>query len=151
METIHVSAGIGATPAPGKSVVLVPYYSAVEKECDEGLRALGQAGVQVRRASFSAIDLLRCVMLSQALHDGFDSFLFIDSDIGFNAPDALRLLSRPEPVVAGIYMKKNSRDYSAHSPRGSTGSSSAPPRRASIRCSTHRPASCGFVPRSSIG
>ncbi len=92
--------------------MLVPYYSAVEKECDDGLRALGQAGIQVRRASFSAIDLLRSVMLSQALRDGFDSFLFIDADIGFNPPDALKLLARPEPVVAGIYMKKNSRDYS---------------------------------------
>ena len=51
-------------------------------------------------------------MLSHALRDGFENFLFIDSDIGFNPPDALRLLARPEPVVAGIYMKKNSRDYS---------------------------------------
>jgi hypothetical protein len=114
METIDVSAGPQPEPprVPGNPVVLVPYYSAVEKECDEGLRALGRAGVQVRRASFSAIDLLRNVMLSQALRDGFDRILFIDSDIGFDAADALRLLARPEPVVAGIYMKKNSRDYS---------------------------------------
>ena len=62
--------------------------------------------------SFSAIDLLRCVMLSQALSEGFDRFLFIDADIGFSVADALRLMDRPEPVVAGIYMKKNSRDYS---------------------------------------
>jgi hypothetical protein len=111
METIEVSAG--PTPSvPGKPVVLVPYYAAVEKECDEGLRALGWAGVQVRRASFSAIDLLRSVMLSQALRDGFDRFLFIDSDIGFEAGDALRLLARPEPVVAGVYMKKSDRNYS---------------------------------------
>ncbi len=114
METIDVGAGRPSAPlkVEGKPVVLVPYYSAVEKECDDGLRALGQAGIQVRRASFSAIDLLRSVMLSQALRDGFDSFLFIDADIGFNPPDALKLLARPEPVVAGIYMKKNSRDYS---------------------------------------
>src|SRR6185437_1080849 len=100
METIDVSAGSAAVPpqVPGKPVVLVPHYSAVEKECDDGLRALGQAGVQVRRASFSAIDLLRCVMLSHALRDGFDRFLFIDADIGFSAADALRLLARPEPV-----------------------------------------------------
>ncbi len=110
METIHI--GAGQPTVQGKPVVLVPHYAAVEKECDDGLRALGQAGITVRRASFSAIDLLRCVMLSDALRDGFDPFLFIDADIGFNPDDALRLLARPEPVVAGIYMKKGSQDYS---------------------------------------
>ena len=51
-------------------------------------------------------------MLSQALRDGFDAFLFIDSDIGFDPGDAMRLLARPEPIVAGVYMKKTGRDYS---------------------------------------
>jgi hypothetical protein len=97
---------------PGKPVVLVPYYSAVESECEKGLRALAAAGVVVRRASFSAIDLLRSVMLSHALAAGFDRFLFVDSDVGFEPEDALRLLARPEPVVAGIYMKKDGRDFS---------------------------------------
>lgn len=99
-------------PLPGRSVALVPYYSTVEKECDEGLRGLGLAGVVVHRASFSAIDLLRSVMLSQALQQGFDRFLFIDADIGFDPADALRLLARPEPVVAGIYVKKTGLEYS---------------------------------------
>jgi len=97
---------------PGKPVVLVPYYSAVDKECETGLRALEAAGIAVRRASFSAIDLLRNIMLSQALEAGFDRFLFIDSDIGFQPPDAIKLLARPEPVVAGIYIKKDGRDFS---------------------------------------
>jgi hypothetical protein len=115
MDTIDVSAGQpapGPPKVPGRPVVLVPYYAAVEKECDDCLRGIGMAGVQVRRASFSAIDLLRSVMLSQALRDGFDRFLFIDADIGFDPPDALRLRARPEPVVAGVYMKKTGRDYS---------------------------------------
>src|SRR5262245_48854281 len=99
-------------PVPGNPVVLVPYYAVVEEACDEALRALGRAGVPVRRASFSAIDLLRSVMLSQALRDGHDRFLFVDADIGFDAADAIRLLARPEPVVAGIYIKKDGRDYS---------------------------------------
>jgi hypothetical protein len=102
----------GHDPSRGKSVVLVPHYAAVEPECEKGLAALRQSGVQVRKASFSAIDLLRSVMLSQALRDGFEAFLFVDSDIGFEPADALRLLARPEPVVAGIYMKKTGRDYS---------------------------------------
>jgi hypothetical protein len=99
-------------PVEGKPAVLVPYYSAVEKECDQSLRSLNDAGITVRRASFSAIDLLRNVMLSQALEAGFDRFLFIDSDVGFDPNDAIRILSRPEPVVAGIYMKKDGRDFS---------------------------------------
>src|SRR6516164_2628612 len=121
METIDVSAGqpaSGPPKVPGRPVVLVPYYAAVEKECDECLRGIGMAGVQVRRASFSAIDLLRSVMLSQALRDGFDRFLFIDADIGFDPPDALRLLARPEPVVAGVYMKKKEKDFSGVFARG---------------------------------
>jgi hypothetical protein len=100
------------SPPTGKSVVLVPYFSVVERECEIGLNAMAKAGVAVRRASFAAIDLLRSIMLSQALRDGFDAFLFVDSDVGFDATDALRLLARPEPVVAGIYMLKGGRDYS---------------------------------------
>lgn len=92
--------------------MLVPYYKAVEKECDQGLRVLDHWGITVRRASFSAIDLLRSVMLSQALEAGFDRFLFIDSDVGFDPGDAVRLLCRPEMVVAGIYMKKDGQDFS---------------------------------------
>jgi hypothetical protein len=34
--------------------------------------------------------------------------MFIDSDIGFEPADALRLLARPEPVIAGVYPKKGS-------------------------------------------
>ena len=73
---------------------------------------LERSGIPVRRASFSAIDLLRSVPLSHALKDGFDRFLFIDSDLGFDPADALRLLARPEPVVAGVYIKKSGRDIS---------------------------------------
>jgi hypothetical protein len=92
-------------------VVLVPYFSTVEKECEEGLRALTAAGVAVKRSSLSAIDLLRSTLLSQALRDGFDSLLFIDADIGFDPRDALRLLARPEPVVAGVYVHNKGRDF----------------------------------------
>jgi hypothetical protein len=109
-ETIDVS--LGPPSVQGNPVVLVPHYAVVEKECEEGLHALARAGIPVRRASSSAIDLVRSVMISHALRDGFDRFLFIDADIGFDPGDALRLLARPEPVVAGVYMKKADRDYS---------------------------------------
>jgi hypothetical protein len=105
-------AGSSSPPSvAGRPVVLVPYYSAVEKECEESLRSLVRAGVALSRFSLSAIDLLRSAMLSHAFRQGFDSILFIDSDIGFDPADALRLLARPEPVVAGIYMKNKGSDF----------------------------------------
>ena len=111
----------GSSPGPGatgKPVVLVPYYSAIEKECEEGLRSLVRAGVALSRFSLSAIDLLRSAMLSHALREGFDSMLFIDADIGFEPGDALRLLARPEPVVAGIYVHNKGRDFAGTFARG---------------------------------
>jgi hypothetical protein len=53
-------------------------------------------------------------MISDALHDGFESMMFIDSDIGFDPQDALRLLARPGPVVCGIYTKKGQRGLTSH-------------------------------------
>ncbi len=101
---------------PGKPVVLVPYYATVDRDCDQSLRTLERLGIPVRRASFSAIDLLRSVMLSQALEAGFDRFLFIDSDVGFEPNDAIKLLAGSEPVVAALYMKKDVRDFSGTFP-----------------------------------
>ncbi len=104
----------------GKAVVLVPYYSTIEKECEEGLRALVRAGVALSRFSLSSIDLLRSAMLSDALRKGFDSMLFIDADIGFDPGDALRLLARPEPVVAGVYVHNKGRDLAGTFAEGVT-------------------------------
>jgi glycosyltransferase involved in cell wall biosynthesis len=104
----------------GKPVVLVPYYSVIEKECEEGLRSLVTAGVALSRFSLSAIDLLRSAMLSHALNVGFDQFLFIDADIGFDPRDAIRLFNRPEPVVAGIYVHNKGRDFAGTFAQGVT-------------------------------
>jgi len=121
-ESTDVTAS-GHAPGPeriGKPVVLVPYYSGIEKECEEGLRVLVRAGVALSRFSLSAIDLLRSAMLSHALREGYDSMLFIDADIGFDPADALRLLSRPEPVVAGVYVHNKGRDFAGTFARGIT-------------------------------
>ena len=40
--------------------------------------------------------------------------MFIDSDIGFDPVDVLRLLARPEPVACGIYAKKGQRGLASH-------------------------------------
>jgi hypothetical protein len=118
-RSIDVTAAAPATGS-GKPVVLVPYYSTIEKECEEGLRSLVKAGVALSRFSLSAIDLLRSAMLSHALREGYDSMLFIDADIGFDPNDALRLLARPEPVVAGVYVHNKGRDFAGTFARGVT-------------------------------
>jgi hypothetical protein len=123
MDSSSASAASSVSPPAavgGKPVVLVPYYSAIEKECEEGLRSLVKAGVALSRFSLSAIDLLRSAMLSHAYRRGHDQFLFIDSDIGFDPGDALRLLARPEPVVAGIYVHNKGRDFAGTFARGVT-------------------------------
>src|SRR5581483_5811731 len=77
----------------------------------QALQRLEQAGVRVvRRTGCSAIDVARNEMVSDALHDGAEAMMFIDSDVGFDPADALRLLSRPEPVVCGVYAKTQVRE-----------------------------------------
>ncbi len=103
-------------PPPGRSkaVVLVPHLNGIEWDCEQGLRRLEQDGLRVvRAAGSSAIDMARNLLASDALHDGVEALLFIDADIGFNSHDALRLLARPEPIIAGIYVKKSRRELAS--------------------------------------
>jgi len=101
-------------PGRAKAVVLVPHLSGIEWECEQSLRRLEAEGVRVvRREGSSQIDVVRNELASNALHDGFESLLFIDADIGFQPADALRLLARPEPVVAGVYAKKGRRELAS--------------------------------------
>ena len=108
---------VGPNPLPqgrSKAVVLVPHLNGVEPECENALQALERMGVRVvRRRGSSAIDVARNEMASDALHDGFESILFIDADIAFDPFDALRLLARPEPVVSGLYAKKGRREMTS--------------------------------------
>ena len=102
------------TPPPGraKAVVLVSHPNGVAPECDDSLRKLEREGVRVLRLGSGAeTDLARDVMASDALHDGFKLLFLIDADLGFDPLDALRLLARPEPVIAGIYVQKRSREF----------------------------------------
>jgi len=88
--------------------VLVPFLNHIEPECEAALHGLEMMGVRVVRCrGCSAIDHARCLLASEAVRRGSRSVLFVDSDVAFDPSDALRLLARPEPVVAGIYVKKN--------------------------------------------
>lgn len=94
-------------PSPSRYVALVPYLHHIEDGCERQLRQLELAGVEVcRLPGCSAIDFCRSQLLSVAMLEGKEAVLFIDSDIVFNVEDALRILARPEPIVAGIYAQK---------------------------------------------
>src|SRR5207237_7063701 len=101
-------------PGRAGAVVLVPHLNGIEGECEQGLGQLEAEGVHVmRRGGCSAIDVARNEMISDALHDGAQAMLFIDSDIGFDPADAIRLLGRPEPVICGVYAKKGMREMAS--------------------------------------
>jgi glycosyltransferase involved in cell wall biosynthesis len=128
----------------GPSVVLTPHLNGVEPECEAALQKLERSGVRVvRRGGCSAIDVARNEMLSDALHDGAESILFIDSDIGFEPQDALRLLARPEPVVSGVYAKKSRREMASIFADGTKEVLFGPKRRGRTRLNMRRRASCG--------
>ncbi|HEV3436333.1 MAG TPA: class I SAM-dependent methyltransferase [Gemmata sp.] len=101
-------------PGRGQAVVLVPHMNGIEWECEHALRQLESAGVRVvRKGGCSAIDVARNELASDAIHEGAEAMLFVDSDIGFDPADALRLLARPEPVAAGVYPKKGMRELAS--------------------------------------
>lgn len=96
-----------AADDPSKCAILVPYMRHIEPECERKLRHAEDAGIGVvRLAGCSEISFCRSQMLSLALAEGKESVLFIDSDILFNVEDAIRILGRPEPIVAGLYSQK---------------------------------------------
>ena len=122
-EELRPGTGIAAATPPGraKAVVMVPHLNGIDWECEQGLRRLEEGGIKVvRRGGSSAIDVARNDLLSNALHDGFESLMFIDADVGFDPLDVFRLLARPEPVVCGVYAKKGRRGLASHFAEGVT-------------------------------
>ena len=93
---------------PAGCVVLVPVGSHVEPGCEDALRELERRGYPVRRVrGYSAIDAARSQMATDALRDGFEELMWVDSDIAFH-PDAVEQLRRHGlPFVCGLYPKKN--------------------------------------------
>ena len=91
-------------------VILVPVYDAVELGCDDALRQHERAGYVVWRVpGFAAIDQARCRMASEALRQGFEELMWIDSDIQFEPAAIERLRAHNLPLVAGLYPKKGVR------------------------------------------
>jgi hypothetical protein len=112
-------APIGSQPAAptdnSRCVVLVPVAGHIEPACEAGLQELERRGYCVRRVrGYSAIDQGRNQMATDALADGFEETMWIDSDVGFQPDDVDRLRSHRLPVVCGIYPKKGQRELACH-------------------------------------
>jgi hypothetical protein len=100
---------------PSKCVVIVPVGSHIEPECERGLVALERRGYAVRRVGgYAAIDQGRSQMATDALAEGFDEIMWIDSDIAFDPNDVDRLRAHAIPIVCGIYPKKGLRALACH-------------------------------------
>ncbi len=95
---------------PRRCIVLVPYAGYIHQECDQSLKELERRGYQVRRESgHSAIDQGRNQMATDALFEGFEETMWIDSDVGFNPDDIELLRQHQRPLVSGIYPQKGKR------------------------------------------
>lgn len=100
---------------PRRCVVLVPYSGSVYPECDESLKELERRGYQVRRiGGYAAIDQGRNQMSTDALIDGFEETLWIDSDVAFHPDDVEKLRRHGLPMVCGIYPQKGKRALACH-------------------------------------
>lgn len=106
---------------PAGCLVLVPYLTHVEPECERGLRELEQRGYEVRRyPATAAIDRTRCEAAFGALAEGFDELMWIDSDIAFDAEDVARLRSSGHALIGGVYAKKGQPGFALHPAPGTT-------------------------------
>ena len=99
--------GAVTSASPKNCVILVPVATHIEPDCERSLVELELRGYPVRRVfGFAAIDQGRSQMASDALADGFDELMWIDSDIGFDPDDVAKLGAQGLPMVCGIYPKK---------------------------------------------
>jgi hypothetical protein len=95
-----------------RCVVLIPVYGAIEPDCEAALQRLEQSGLTVRRVrGYSAIDAARNQMATNALADGFDELIWVDSDVLFRPEDVATLRNHDLPLVCGVCPKKGPRQF----------------------------------------
>lgn len=117
---IHTAQGLTSTAkfrpnTRSQCVVLVPVGSHIIPRCEQGLKELERRGYVVRRVyGYAAIDQGRNQMATDALHEGFEETMWIDSDIGFDPNDVDKLRSHNLPLACGIYPQKGKRALACH-------------------------------------
>jgi len=91
-------------------VVLVPIRDTVDPDCERSLRVLEARGYTVRRVLGSSdMSLVRSYMASDALRDGFDELMWLDSDVRFHPSYIDELRAHQLDIVCAIYPKKGLR------------------------------------------
>jgi predicted O-methyltransferase YrrM len=104
-----------------RCVILVPVGGAIDPGCEDGLRELERRGHPVRRVrGYSEIALGRSQMATDALADGFDELMWVDSDVAFDPADVERLRSHGRPFTCGLYPKKGPRQFANNFLPGTT-------------------------------
>ncbi len=97
---------------PSRCVVLMPVGGAIDAGCEAGLRELEHRGYPVRRIrGYSQIDIARSQMATDALADGFEELMWIDSDVAFDPNDVEKLRGHGRPFTCGLYPKKGQRQF----------------------------------------
>lgn len=100
---------------PRRCVVLVPCGAPILPDCERGLRELESRGHPVRRVGgYSQIDQARNQMATDALVEGFDELMWIDSDVVFRPEDVETLRRHGLPIACGIYPQKGPRVLACH-------------------------------------
>jgi hypothetical protein len=90
-----------------RCIVMVPYRDHVEAACEQSLRGLETLGYTVRRSDASAaIDRARSELATQALSEGYEEILWIDSDISFEPESVDRLRGHGYPLVGALFAKR---------------------------------------------
>jgi hypothetical protein len=106
---------------PRRCVVLVPFSGFIHQECEDGLKELERRGYPLRRVGgYANIDVGRSQMVTDAMRDGFEETMWIDSDVAFDPNDVERLRSHGLPIVCGIYPQKGKRALACHVMPGAT-------------------------------
>lgn len=105
---------------PRRCVVLVPYSNSIVPRVHDALKELERRGYVVRLVpGYAAIDQGRNQMATDALIDGFEETMWIDSDVAFHPDSVDRLRSHDLPIVCGIYPQKGVRALASHVMPGS--------------------------------
>ena len=99
----------------GKCVVLAPFSGFIHAGCERALQELERRGYPVRRVGgYAAIDQGRNQMATDALLDGFDETMWIDSDVEFHPDGVDQLRAHGLPICCGVYPQKRRRALACH-------------------------------------
>ena len=104
-----------------KVQICLPVYNEIHPGTVRGIRACLQSpvalGVDFHLSMIQSSNICharnfllnedRSFKYRQEPLEGFDYFLFVDSDISFTLADAMKLLSHRAPVVSGLYFEKS--------------------------------------------